>query len=127
MRARVRRQRFRPARSTVSFPRRAQLRTLLPAATTRCRRAISYLVHFGFTTDRSPVASEDRVFDRVDMYGWTLGMSGKAAKLQFAAGINHRGGTSGDIHVHDLLTGQPVLTSLKTSTTAFIYSLSYEF
>ena len=87
----------------------------------------SYLVHVGFTTDRSPVASEDQVFDRVDMYGWTLGMSGKAAKLQFAAGINFRRGTSGDIHVHDLLTGEPVVTSLKTSTTALIYSLSYEF
>jgi hypothetical protein len=87
----------------------------------------SYKVHVGFTTDNSPVNSNDQVFDQVDLNGWTVGLSGKAAKLQFAAGINYRSGDSGDIHVRDLLNGQPVLTSIKIKTTAVIYSLSYEF
>jgi hypothetical protein len=87
----------------------------------------SYLLHFGYTTDRSPVADTDQVFDQVNLYGWTLGLSGKAAKLQFAAGINMRRGTSGDIHVRDLLSGQPLTTTINIKTTAFIYSLAYEF
>lgn len=87
----------------------------------------SYLLHFGYTTDRSPVADSDQVFDQVNLYGWTLGLSGKAAKLQFAAGINMRRGTSGEIRVRDLLSGQPVTTTISIKTTAFIYSLAYEF
>jgi hypothetical protein len=87
----------------------------------------SYKIHVGFTTDNSPVQSNDEVFDQVDLNAWTIGLSGKASKLQFAAGLNFRRGESGDIHVRDLLNGQPVLTSLKIKTTALIYSLSYEF
>jgi hypothetical protein len=87
----------------------------------------SYMVHAGFTTDNSPVQSSDQIFDQVDLNSWTIGMSGKAAKLQFAAGFNIRRGESGDVHVRDLLDGQPVLTSIKIKTTGLIYSLSYEF
>ena len=87
----------------------------------------SYKIHVGFTTDNSPVRSDDEVFDRVDLHAWTIGLSGKASRLQFAAGLNIRRGESGDIHVRDLLDGEPVLTSIKIKTTALIYSLSYEF
>jgi len=87
----------------------------------------SYQLHAGFTTDHSPVASEDQVFEQIDLNSWTIGVSGKASKLQFAGGINFRRGESDDVRVRDLLNGQPVLTSLKIKTTAFIYSLSYQF
>ena len=87
----------------------------------------SYKLHAGFTTDNSPVQSNDQIFDQVDLNSWTIGFSGKASKLEFAAGLNMRRGESGDIHVRDLLDGQPVLTSIKIKTTGLIYSLSYEF
>jgi hypothetical protein len=87
----------------------------------------SYKVHVGFATDHSPVHSTDQVFDQVDLSAWTIGISGKAARLQFAGGFNFRTGESGEIRVRDLLNGQPVLTSIKIKTTALIYSLSYEF
>jgi len=87
----------------------------------------SYRVHFGFTTDQSPVAAEDQVFDHFDLNAWTVGLSGKAGRLQFAGGINMRRGSSDDIHVRDLLRGQPVTTTFKIKTTAILYSLSYEF
>jgi len=87
----------------------------------------SYKIHAGFTTDHSPVHASDQVFDQVDLNAWTIGVSGKASKLQFAAGLNFRRGESGDIHVRDLLDGEPILTSIKIKTTALIYSLSYEF
>ena len=87
----------------------------------------SYKIHAGFASDNSPVQSSDQIFDQVDLNSWTIGMSGKAAKLQFAAGLNIRRGESGDIHVRDLLNGDPLLTSIKIKTTGLIYSLSYEF
>jgi hypothetical protein len=87
----------------------------------------SYKVHAGFTTDNSPTAHSDQVFDQVDLNAWTIGLSGKAARLQFSAGLNFRRGESDNIHVRDLLNGEPILTSLKIKTTALIYSLSYEF
>src|SRR5678815_2556476 len=83
----------------------------------------SYKLHAGFITDKSPVRSSDQVLDRVDLNAWTVGVSGKASKLQFAAGLNIRKGESGDIHVRDLLDGEPVLTSIKIKTTALILSL----
>ena len=87
----------------------------------------SYKLHVGFTTDRSPVQSTDEVFEQVNLNAWTVGVSGKASRLQFAAGFNFRSGNSGEILVRDLLDGEPVLTSIKIKTTALIYSLSYEF
>jgi len=87
----------------------------------------SYKLHVGFTTDRSPVQSSDEVFEQVNLNAWTIGLSGKASRLQFAAGFNFRNGESGEIRVRDLLNGEPVLTSIKVKTTALIYSLSYEF
>jgi hypothetical protein len=50
----------------------------------------SFKFHAGFTTDNSPVQSSDEVFDQVDLNEWTIGLSGKAAKLQFSAGLNFR-------------------------------------
>jgi hypothetical protein len=87
----------------------------------------SYKIHVGFTTDNSPVQSNDEIFDRVDLNSWTFGLSGKASRLQFAGGLNIRSGDSGTINVRDLLNGQPIQTSIKIRTTALIYSLSYEF
>lgn len=87
----------------------------------------TYLLHAGFTTDLSPVKTEDQIFQHVNLYGWTVGMSGEVAKLRFSAGVSLRRGHSDDIFVRDLLTGQRVTTTLKVSTTAFIYSVAYEF
>ena len=87
----------------------------------------SFLLHAGFTTDMSPVNADDQVFDQVDLYGWTIGLSGQAKKLQFAGGVNIRRGTTNNAVLRDLLTGAPVATSLSVHTTAFIYSLAYQF
>jgi hypothetical protein len=87
----------------------------------------SYKLHLGFTTDLSPVAPEDQIFDRIDMNAWTIGLSGKASKFVFSGGVNFRRGSSDNVFVRDLLTGESLLTSLEIKTTALIYSLSYEF
>jgi hypothetical protein len=45
----------------------------------------------------------------------------------FSGGVNFRRGSSDNVFVRDLLTGESLLTSLEIKTTALIYSLSYEF
>lgn len=84
-------------------------------------------VHFGVTSDLSPVAPEDQVFDKVDLTAWTIGVSGKAQKLTYAAGFNYRSGTSDSITVRNLISRQPVTTDIGIRTMGMIYSVSYQF
>jgi len=84
-------------------------------------------LHFGFASDLSPVAPEDQIFDKVDLAAWTIGISGKAQKLTYAAGFNYRSGTSDNFTVPNVISGQPVETNIHIRTTGMIYSLSYNF
>jgi hypothetical protein len=84
-------------------------------------------VHFGVTSDLSPVAPEDQVFDRVDLLAWTVGLSGRLDKLTYAAGFNYRSGTSDNITVRNLISHQPVDTQIGIRTMGMIYSVSYQF
>ncbi len=84
-------------------------------------------LHYGVASDLSPVASEDQVFDKVDLIALTFGLSGRAGKLSYAAGVNYRGGTSNNITVRNLLSGQPLQTTIAIKTIGMIYSLSYQF
>ena len=85
------------------------------------------LLHWGIASDISPVAPEDQIFDRVDFYAWTVGMSGRVGKLYYAAGVNYRGGNSSDIIVRNVLGGTPIQTSVDIKTIGMIYSLAYQF
>ena len=84
-------------------------------------------LHFGVTTDMSPVAPEDQVFDKVDLTAWTIGLSGKVTKLTYAAGFNYRSGTTNSITVRNLISRQPVNTDIHIRTMGMIYSVSYQF
>jgi hypothetical protein len=67
------------------------------------------------------------VFNKVDLTSWTIGMSGSFGKLQFAAGVNRRSGTSNDVTLRNLLSGQAVQTSVDVRTLGLIYAVSYQF
>jgi hypothetical protein len=84
-------------------------------------------LHYGVSSNLSPVAPEDQVFDRVTLVTWTIGLSGSAGKLSYAAGVNYSGGTSDNLVLHNLLSGQPVQTTIGIRTIGMIYSLSYQF
>jgi hypothetical protein len=90
-------------------------------------RERDFRVHGGFATSQSPVGNADQVFNKVDLSSWTFGISGTWAKLQFAAGFNHRRGTAHDLLVRNLLNGDPVRTDVDVHTTGFIYSIAYQF
>ena len=72
-------------------------------------------LHFGVTTDLSPVAPEDQVFDKVDLLAWTVGLSGRLNKLTYAAGFNYRSGTSDSITVRNLISREPVKYGISAS------------
>ena len=86
-----------------------------------------FRIHGNFATGQSPVAAGDQVFNKVDLVSWTVGVSGAWAKLQFAAGFNQHVGTSPDVVVRHLLTGEPVRTAFGVHTAGFIYSIAYQF
>lgn len=84
-------------------------------------------LHFGAGSDISPVGDEDQVFTRVDLYGWTLGLSGTKAGFEFTAGLNYRTGSSDDVIVRNLQNGERVQSGIDVRTLGFIYALAYKF
>lgn len=84
-------------------------------------------LHFGVGSDLSPVAAEDKVYDRVNLYVWTLGLSGQAGKLSYSAGVNYRAGTTDPVTVRNLLNGRTVDQTIDIRTIGMIYSLAYQF
>jgi hypothetical protein len=84
-------------------------------------------LRFGVATDLSPVTSKDRVFDKIDLFPWTIGLSGSTGRFSYAAGLNYRSGTSEDIVVFNVLGGQPIETAVHIRTIGMIYSLAYRF
>lgn len=84
-------------------------------------------VHFGVTTDRSPVGDADQVFTRVDLHGGTVGISGTKAGFQFTVGANYRAGTSSAFTVRPLPGVGPIPPGLRVETVGLIYAISYKF
>ena len=84
-------------------------------------------IHFGVTTDLSPVAPEDQVFDKVDLTAFTVGLSGRFDKLTYAAGFNYRGGTSENLKLKNILSGPEITTNIGVRTMGMIYSVAYQF
>jgi hypothetical protein len=84
-------------------------------------------LHYGAGTDFSPVGDEDRVFTKVNLVTWTLGLSGTKGKFQFTAGVNSRSGSSDDVLVRNLQNGDLIRSGMDIRTIGLIYSLSYKF
>jgi hypothetical protein len=84
-------------------------------------------VHAGLATNQSPVAAEDVVFNKVDLFTWTLGVSGSLGRFQFSAGFNHQSGNADDVTLRNLLNGQLVQSTIDVGMTGFIYALAYQF
>jgi hypothetical protein len=84
-------------------------------------------VHLGVGNNSSPVASEDAVFNSVNLFTWTLGVSGSLGQFQFSAGLNHQAGTAKDVTLRNLLTGQVLESAVDVGMTGFIYSIAYQF
>jgi hypothetical protein len=84
-------------------------------------------LHVGIGSNQSPVASEDQVFNKVDLVTWSIGLSGSLGRFQFSAGFNHQSGNAEDVTLRNLLNGQVVRSTIDVGMTGFIYSLAYQF
>ena len=87
-----------------------------------------FRVHGGIASNRSPVASADTVFSKVNLVVWSVGVSGTFGKLQFSAGLSRQAGSADDATLRNLLNGDDHAHSrIDVRTTGFIYSLAYQF
>jgi hypothetical protein len=93
----------------------------------RLIRGRNLRVHAGFATSRSPVGAADQVFNRVDTSSWSVGLSEKLTKFQFAVGINLRTGAAADVLVRNVLTGGAIRRQVDVSAGGLIYSIAYQF
>jgi hypothetical protein len=84
-------------------------------------------LHFGLGSDFSPVGDEDKVFTKVNLFTWSLGISGTKGPLQFTAGVNYRSGSSDNVIVRNLQNGDLVTSGMDVRTIGLIYALSYKF
>jgi hypothetical protein len=84
-------------------------------------------LHFGAGTDLSPVGDENTMFTKVNLFSWSVGVSGTKGPLQFTAGLNYRSGSSDDILVRNLQNGDLVQSTIDVRTVGLIYSLAYKF
>jgi hypothetical protein len=87
----------------------------------------SLRLHGGIANNQSPVGDADQIFTRADLFSWTLGVSGGFKKFQFSAGVNSKSGTSDNVKLRNLLSGQTVNTNVDIRTLGFIYSIAYQF
>ncbi len=81
-----------------------------------------WVLHFGFSTDFSPVGEEDEYFSEVDLYGATVGISGTVGGLTAALGFNYQFGQANNVPLADILD-----SDIDIQTIAIIYSLAYRF
>jgi hypothetical protein len=84
-------------------------------------------LHFGFAANAAPVTAEDQAFNAVNLYAATLGIGGKLKHVQASLGLRYEVGTSDDLSVHEIATGQTIATNFSVRNIGVIYSLAYLF
>ena len=85
-------------------------------------------LHAGAYTDFSPAPEEGMVFDQVDLYGLTLGVSFEVRRNTYwVIGLNYLHGSRGDLPVRDLATGALVPTDVAINTIGAVLGTTLEF
>ncbi len=74
-------------------------------------------LHAGVYTDYSPAPEDGQVFDKIDLYGATVGVSLMVRPGSFwVVGLNYLHGSRDDLTARDLATGAPIPTDVTVST-----------
>jgi long-subunit fatty acid transport protein len=82
----------------------------------RVRLSESWQLHAGVYTDYSPAPEDGKVFDKVDLYGATVGVSILVRPRSYwIIGLNYLHGSNG-LATRDLATGTPISTDVAVST-----------
>jgi long-subunit fatty acid transport protein len=88
----------------------------------------SFRVHAGFFTDDSPVDNpETSLFRKLDLTGFSGGVSFGAGRLQASVGLSTSRGTSEERTVGPSLGGFTSTTRIKVTTYNLLYAISFSF
>ncbi len=88
----------------------------------------SWLLHAGFFTDQSPVAGQGSAFfPKIDFAGGTIGATLSGDHLSGSLGIGYTSGTSDEVPIGRMLSGQFATGRYKVSTVSLNYAVSYAF
>ena len=88
----------------------------------------SFRAHAGFFTDDSPVDNaESSLFRKIDLTGFSGGVSFGAGRLQASVGLSTSRGTSDERQVGPSLGGFTSVTRIKVTTYNLLYAISFEF
>ncbi len=88
----------------------------------------SFRVHAGFFTDDSPVDNpETSLFRKLDLTGFSGGVSFGAGRLQASVGLSTSRGTSEERQIGPALGGFTGTTRIKVTTYNLLYAISFAF
>jgi hypothetical protein len=83
--------------------------------------------HGGFATNNSPVGEDDEVFQKVNLWHLTLGLSGETEHFVFAGGLDYQAGTSPLYDVYTAQNEQVIKTTVAVDGFALLYSFGVRF
>ncbi len=88
----------------------------------------AFRVHAGFFTDDSPVDNaETSLFRKLDLTGFSGGVSFGAGRLQASVGLSTSRGTSEERQIGPSLGGFTSVTRIKVTTYNLLYAISFAF
>jgi hypothetical protein len=93
----------------------------------RLKEGGAWTVHGGKATDRSPVGADDTVFTRVNTQVVIAGISGKAKLALGSIGVRYQVGSTDEIVLRQIQSGQQFGTRLKISNLGLVYSVAVRF
>lgn len=94
----------------------------------RLQLSENWSLHGGAYTDFSPASAEGKVFDQIDLYGATVGVSFQVRRNTYwVVGLNFLHGSRGDLPVHDPATGTTLPTDVAVNTLSAVLGTTMEF
>ena len=91
------------------------------------REGRTWMLHGGYTTDRSPVGDDDTTFTRVNLQHLTVGLSGRTKLFLGSFGFRYSTGRSAPVVLGTAADGAPIQTRFKVKSFGFVYSLALLF
>jgi hypothetical protein len=84
-------------------------------------------LHGGFATNNSPVGDADEVFQKANLFRFTVGMSGEKGRFIFAGGLDYQAGTTPLYDVYTAQNGQVIKTTVNVDGFSMVYSFGLRF
>jgi hypothetical protein len=91
------------------------------------RQGRTWMLHGGYTTDRSPVGDDDTTFTKVNLQHLTVGLSGRTKLFLGSFGFRYSTGRSAPVVLGTGTDGAAIETTFKVKSVGLVYSLALLF